>query len=85
MENTLLIRPEKRFFSTPELISFLRDYAGMTISKSTAFKWSMLGKIPCQKAPNGRLLFPVDEVRRWIESGYSGCSGEHSETKHPEA
>lgn len=69
MENRLLTRPEKRFFSTPELIVFLRDYAGMTITKSTVFKWSMLGKIPCQKAPNGRLLFPCEAVKAWVESG----------------
>ena len=69
-ENTSIIsRPEKRFFSTTEVITFLRDYAGLVISRSTVFKWTMAGKIPCQKAPNGRLLFPVNEVRDWIESG----------------
>lgn len=69
-DNTsILARPEKKFFSTPEVIAFLRDYAGLVIARSTVFKWRMDGKIPCQKAPNGRLLFPVNEVRDWIESG----------------
>jgi len=69
MESTLLTRPEKKFFSTSELVTFLHDYAGMTVTKGTVFKWSMMGKIPCQKAPNGRLLFPVDKVQQWVESG----------------
>lgn len=70
-ENTSIIsRPEKRFFSTTEVITFLRDYAGLVISRSTVFKWTMAGKIPCQKAPNGRLLFPCEAVKKWIESGH---------------
>ncbi|MCX6178152.1 MAG: hypothetical protein NT163_02075 [Chlorobiales bacterium] len=67
MENTsTLTRPAKAFYSTPELVAHLRDYAGMIVTKGTIFKWSMSGKIPCQKAPNGRLLFPVDAVQKWL-------------------
>ena len=70
MEHTSIFNPpSKRFYSTPELIDFLHEYAGLTVTKSTVFKWSMLGKIPCQKAPNGRLLFPCEAVKKWIESG----------------
>jgi hypothetical protein len=60
------IKIKKAFYSTPELVAYLRDYAGMKITKSTVFKWSMSGKIPCRKAPNGRLLFPVDAVQKWL-------------------
>jgi len=73
---TIFTRPEKRFYSTTELMAFLREYAGMVVSRSTVFKWSMTGKIPCKKAPNGRLLFPVEEVRRWVESGSDAVQSE---------
>ena len=62
-----LTKPEKRYFSTLEVIAFLKDYAGMVVSRSTLFKWSMDGKIPYRKAPNGRLLFPCREVQSWID------------------
>jgi len=67
METTQFIRPAKAFYSTPELVAFLFDYAGMRVTKGTIFKWSMSGKIPCQKAPNGRLLFPVHAIQDWLE------------------
>jgi len=66
MESTQFTKPAKRFYSTTELITFLFDYAGMKVTPGTIFKWSMSGKIPCQKAPNGRLLFPVDAVQKWL-------------------
>lgn len=70
MENTAtLTAPEKRYFSTPEVISFLKEYAGLTFSKSTIFKMSMRQDIPCQKGPSGRLLFPVQQVKAWIDNG----------------
>ena len=68
-------KPKKAFYSTPELIAHLRDYAGMKISKSTVFKWSMDGKIPVRRAPNGRLLFPVTAIQEWLE-GNSGSNQE---------
>ena len=67
METIQFTRPAKAYYSTSELVSFLFDYAGMRVTRGTIFKWSMSGKIPCQKAPNGRLLFPVDAVQAWLE------------------
>lgn len=67
METTQFTRPAKTYYSTSELVAFLFDFAGMRVTKGTIFKWSMSGKIPCQKAPNGRLLFPVDAVQHWLE------------------
>ncbi|MBV5304440.1 MAG: hypothetical protein JZU70_09625 [Chlorobium sp.] len=67
MEATHFTKPAKAFYSTDELVAFLFDFAGMTVTKGTVFKWSMAGKIPCQKAPNGRLLFPVHAIQDWIQ------------------
>ncbi len=70
MDNTATFTaPEKRYFSTPEVISFLKEYAGLTFSKSTIFKMSMRQSIPAQKGPGGRLLFPVQEVKAWVDNG----------------
>jgi hypothetical protein len=62
-------RPEKAFYSTKELVVFLRDYSGMVVTENTVHKWSMLGTIPTRRAPNGRLLFPVKEIQDWIDGG----------------
>jgi hypothetical protein len=67
MEATQFTRPAKAYYSTSELVAFLFDFAGMRVTKGTIFKWSMSGKIPCQKAPNGRLLFPVKAIQDWLE------------------
>jgi hypothetical protein len=64
-------RPEKVYFSTREVVAFIGDYTGMVVSTGTIHKYSMLGKIPVKKAPNGRLLFPVKEVKEWIDGGGS--------------
>jgi hypothetical protein len=64
-------RPEKVYFSTREVVAFIGDYTGMVVSAGTIHKYSMLGKIPFKKAPNGRLLFPVKEVKEWIDGGGS--------------
>jgi len=58
---------EKKYFSTTEVLEFLKHYAGMDVSKSALFNWSATGFIPCKKAPNGRLLFPVADVQKWID------------------
>jgi len=67
MEPTQFTKPQKAYYSTTELVAFLFDYAGMRVTKGTIFKWSMSGKIPCKKAPTGRLLFPVHAIQDWLE------------------
>jgi len=67
METIPFTRPVKAYYSTSELVAFLFDFAGMRVTKGTILKWSMLGKIPCKKAPNGRLLFPVHAIQDWLE------------------
>jgi hypothetical protein len=70
MDNaTTFTAPEKRYFNTPEVISFLKEYAGLTFSKSTIFKMSMRQSIPCRRGPSNRLLFPVQEVKAWVDNG----------------
>ncbi|TNJ37403.1 hypothetical protein [Prosthecochloris vibrioformis] len=70
METTsTLTAPEKKYFTTPEVVAFLKAYAGLTFSRSTIFKMSMRQAIPCQKGPSGRLLFPVQQIKAWVDNG----------------
>jgi len=67
MDKACFARPERKYLCTSNLIHYLREYAGMNVSKSTIYRWSMNNSIPCKKAPNGRLLFPVQDIVEWIE------------------
>jgi hypothetical protein len=75
MEATHFTKPAKAYYSTKELVAFLFDFAGMTVTEGTVFKWSMAGKIPCRKAPNGRLLFPVQAIQDWLEGNAANVEG----------
>ena len=67
METTQFTRPAKAYYSTSELVAFLYDFAGMRVTTNTVHKWTMAGKIPVKKAFNGRLLYPVDAIQKWLE------------------
>ncbi len=39
------------------------------VSRSTAYKWTMKGIIPCRRVPGGRLIFfDLAEVDRWLKN-----------------
>ena len=67
METTQFTRPAKAYYSTTELVAYLYDYAGMRVTTNTVHKWTMAGKIPVRRAPNGRLLYPVKAIQDWLE------------------
>lgn len=73
--------PEKRYFSTDEVVLFLREYAGLTYSKNTIFKMTMRKDIPFQKGPSGRLLFPVQKVKAWVDGSGVVEPSEQSEAR----
>lgn len=78
---TLTAKPEPKYLSSTGLISYLREYAGFAPSRSSLYKMTMTGQIPFLKGPGNRLLFPIADIRRWVESGGAVV---HSETEHSE-
>ena len=39
------------------------------VSRSTVYKWTMAGTIPCRRKPGGRLIFfDLAEVDRWLKN-----------------
>ena len=73
--NTLPGRPEPKYLSTEGLLSYLREFAGFAPSKSSLYQMTMCDQIPFIKGPGGRLLFPIAEIRRWVEAGGQMPSG----------
>ncbi|TLU57145.1 MAG: helix-turn-helix domain-containing protein [Chlorobium sp.] len=61
--------PEQKYFSTPSLRKFLEQYADIKLSDSSVYRLVMDNKIPHRKAPGGRLLFEISEIKRWIDGG----------------
>jgi len=73
---TVTTRPEQKYLSTAGLISYLREYAGFAPSRSNLYKLTMQNQIPFKKGPGGRLLFPIAEIRQWVENGGNVERGE---------
>ena len=71
--NTALDRvasmPEPKYLSTAGLLSYLKEFAGFAPSRSSLYKLTMDGQIPFIKGPGNRLLFPIAEIRKWVENG----------------
>lgn len=59
--------PAPKFLSTKGAKKFLHDYADLNYSDSRFFALTFQGKIPCRKGPTGRLLFPIDELKAWVD------------------
>lgn len=66
---TVTTRPEPKYLSSTGLMNYLREYAGFAPSRSNLYKLTMTGQIPFKKGPGGRLLFPIAEIRRWVDNG----------------
>lgn len=79
--SAITTRPEPKYLSSTGLISYLREYAGFAPSRSNLYKLTMNGQIPFKKGPGGRLLFPIKEIRLWVDSGGAVV---HSETEQAE-
>ena len=62
-------KPERKYLSSEGLISYLKDFADLRVSRSNLYKLTMSGAIPHIKGPGGRLLFPIIAIRRWVENG----------------
>ena len=69
---TSCLAVEPKYLSSKGLIAFLQVYAGYTLSRSSLYKLTMDSQIPHKKGPGGRLLFPIDAIKQWVEGGSEG-------------
>lgn len=77
----LTTRPEPKYLTTSGLMSYLREYAGFAPSRSNLYKLTMSGKIPYRHGPGNRLLFPIAEIRQWVDNGGVVEPSEQSEAR----
>ncbi len=63
---------EPKYLSSKGLINFLQVYAGFTLSRSCLYKLTMDSQIPHVKGPGGRLLFPIEDIKKWLEGDSEG-------------
>jgi len=69
MNNDTFARPEPKFLTTAGVIDYLKTYAGFAPSRSNLYKLTMQNQIPHIKGPGNRVLFPITEIRQWVENG----------------
>jgi len=59
-------KPVKQFLNLESLIEYTRQIYDLPISKISIYRAVKSGSLPSMKA-NGRLLFRITDVERWIE------------------
>lgn len=57
--------PDHEYLTVPELAELLR------LKERKVYDLAASGKVPCSRA-TGKLLFPADEIRAWVEGAKSG-------------
>ncbi len=63
--------PTERYLTVPELAALLR------IKERKVYDLAATGAVPCSKV-TGKLLFPEQAVRRWLERGQTGSAQGHA-------
>ena len=66
---TLPARPEPKYLNSAGVIDYIEAFAGYRLSTSSLYKMTMDGTIPFRRGPGNRLLFPIAEIRHWVENG----------------
>jgi len=61
-----LQKPVKQFLNLESLIEYTRQIYDLPISKISIYRAVKSGSLPSMKV-NGRLLFHISDVERWIE------------------
>jgi len=59
-------KPVKQFLNLESLIEYTRQIYDLPISKISIYRSVKSGSLPSMKV-NGRLLFRISDVERWIE------------------
>jgi hypothetical protein len=61
------MRPEQKYMTIEGVRTFMQKMCGYSLSKSRIYALTMNDEIPHRKGPGGRLIFPIDEIVKWIE------------------
>lgn len=65
-KHTIPARPERTHLNTAALVEYVEAAYSLPISRPTIYRAQKAGKLNPRRI-GGRLLFPIAEVRRWIE------------------
>lgn len=58
-------KPARQYLNLESLITYCREKYDLPVSKITIYRAVKSGSLPSMKA-NGRLLFRIPDVERWI-------------------
>jgi predicted DNA-binding transcriptional regulator AlpA len=61
-----LEKPKRQFLNLESLIEYIQQIYDLPISKISIYRAVKSGSLPSMKT-NGRLLFRISDVERWIE------------------
>ncbi|NTV93761.1 MAG: helix-turn-helix domain-containing protein [Chlorobiaceae bacterium] len=61
-----LVKPARLYLNLESLIAYCREVYDLPVSKITIYRAVKSGSLPSMKV-NGRLLFRISDVERWIE------------------
>lgn len=63
---TALEKPKRQFLNLESLLAYTEEVYDLPISKISIYRAVKSGSLPSMKL-NGRLLFRISDVERWIE------------------
>ncbi|NTW88229.1 MAG: helix-turn-helix domain-containing protein [Desulfobulbaceae bacterium] len=66
MNTSAYQKPARQYLNLESLITYCREKYDLPVSKISIYRAVKSGSLPSMKA-NGRLLFRISEVGRWIE------------------
>jgi hypothetical protein len=66
MNTSACQKPARQYLNLESLITYCREKYDLPVSKISIYRAVKSGSLPCMKA-NGRLLFRISDVERWIE------------------
>jgi len=61
--------PEKKYLSVDGARQYAEDYASIKLSRTRLYALTSKGKVPNLKGAGGKLLFPIDKFKAWLEGG----------------
>lgn len=61
--------PEKKYLSVDGARQYAEDYASIKLSRTRLYALTSKGKVPHLKGAGGKLLFPIDKFKAWLEGG----------------
>lgn len=65
-KHTIPARPARTHLNTAALVEYVEAAYSLPLSRPTIYRAQRAGKLNPRRI-GGRLLFSIDEVRRWIE------------------